>query len=216
MYLEVTNGEHRPVTYRLSRPEIAVGSLNTNDIILTAPAISKKHLKILYLEDRWFIQDEGSTNGSYFKDQQLKAGIVTEFPLDTELRLGDEVFMRLVDHPQSARVLELEEPGAPLEEVFPDLAHQEKTRHISVEEFRAAELAAVERKRIQIMKQAKYDKAFIKMDRKLALKLFGAVAGVVVSAIVLEYTWRSFGNVARDEFIKLPKNDKSWSWSGSK
>lgn len=132
MFLEVTVGNSRPVTFRLSRPQVAVGSLPSNDIVVSGQSISKRHLKIYLRDDRWFLMDQGSTNGSYLDHEALIGGIEVELPVRAEVQLGGEVFLRLLDQVANDEVRELPEP------VELDADHpQEKTRKFSLEEFKA-------------------------------------------------------------------------------
>lgn len=191
MYLEVVVGDQRPVTYRLSRPVIAVGPLLSNGIVVSEPSISKQHIQIIFKDDHWYACDHG-----------------VEVPLEEgkDLSLGDDVLLRLVEKPDTARVMGL--PEVSEGKVFYDSVPLEKTDLLSLEEFKAAGARAVEKKRKKL-----YDEAHPSTFRthgSLIKKRVIALLLIAGCAFVLNYTWRSSGNLARDEFIKLPKGEPLW------
>jgi pSer/pThr/pTyr-binding forkhead associated (FHA) protein len=55
-----------------------------NDIIFTNPSISGKHVKITFEDGKFFLEDIGSTNGTYYKKERLQKGN------KQQLRKGDE------------------------------------------------------------------------------------------------------------------------------
>jgi hypothetical protein len=64
-YLEVINGEHEGKIYYLDQKEIVLGRNEDCDIEVQDIEISRQHLKLFSENRRWFVQDLGSTNGTY-------------------------------------------------------------------------------------------------------------------------------------------------------
>ena len=54
------------------KKEWIIGRLKENDICLEMPSISRKHLKIFYRENQWWMQDMGSKFGSWLDGQKLE------------------------------------------------------------------------------------------------------------------------------------------------
>lgn len=50
---------------------LSIGRSSDNDLILRDPFVSKKHLIITKDEDQYFIEDTGSSNGTYVNKQRL-------------------------------------------------------------------------------------------------------------------------------------------------
>jgi pSer/pThr/pTyr-binding forkhead associated (FHA) protein len=50
---------------------LSIGRSSDNDLILRDPFVSKKHLIITKDEDQYFIEDAGSSNGTYVNKQRL-------------------------------------------------------------------------------------------------------------------------------------------------
>jgi len=78
--LDVHKGNNKGERYILDEPETKIGRYYDNNIILTDPSVSRRHAKILKIDDTYIFKDE-STNGSYvnknlihFKEKKLKEG----------------------------------------------------------------------------------------------------------------------------------------------
>lgn len=50
---------------QLLAPKTTIGSIADNDLVLSDPAVSERHLVIEYAADRFILRDLGSTNGVY-------------------------------------------------------------------------------------------------------------------------------------------------------
>jgi hypothetical protein len=64
-YLEVINGENEGKVYYLDQQELVLGRNEDCDIEVKDVEISRQHLKLFSENRRWFVQDLGSTNGTY-------------------------------------------------------------------------------------------------------------------------------------------------------
>lgn len=102
----------------LSAERMSLGRSATNDIVVNDPEISRRHAQITYQNQRYLIEDLGSTNGTFVNGQRctgptsLKDGDVVEF--------GDTIQMLFVRGPSGQRPYAEEDesafdtPSAPL------------------------------------------------------------------------------------------------------
>ncbi len=90
----VDNGE--PKIYPLDRPKIVVGSHESCDIVIDNTGISRKHLVIVVRDEKYFVADQGSMNGSYINEHRLVPGSSTEFTSFFPVRLGFNVLVTLL------------------------------------------------------------------------------------------------------------------------
>lgn len=69
-------------------------SVNGNDYFISDnSAISRKHMYIEIIEDKYFVVDIGSTNGTYIDDRRIGSNIPTELKVGQRLRLADDEFL---------------------------------------------------------------------------------------------------------------------------
>ncbi|MGB5986414.1 MAG: FHA domain-containing protein, partial [Desulfobacterales bacterium] len=72
-------------TFLLEKEESMVGRDLANDITITDPEVSRRHARFLMRDDNVFIEDLGSTNGTFLNGerisspQQLRKGDVITF-----------------------------------------------------------------------------------------------------------------------------------------
>lgn len=178
MYLLVTVGDAEPLIYNLSLSEITIGSSPLANVVLAEKDISKKHLKLISIDGKWTIADQGSTNGTFLEDKQLVPGKKTEFVEGLEVRLGTATYLSLVAVAPAGKIHELKIAAA--EEV--GRIDQDKTTRISIEQLKAAEMEAAAKKKAQQLalkrreaaEKAKADKA--RMKRTLII--LGIILGV--------------------------------------
>ncbi|MGZ3457025.1 MAG: diguanylate cyclase [Archangium sp.] len=67
--------------YALQENELTIGREEGNHIVVDVDNVSRKHARILRKQGRLFVQDLGSTNGTYLNDQEVTR--------ETPLRSGD-------------------------------------------------------------------------------------------------------------------------------
>ncbi len=72
--LYVMNGAQQGQSYDLEGETITLGRSSDNDIQIRDDHISRKHLKIIRKDNRFFIVDLGSTNGTLLGGEQIVAG----------------------------------------------------------------------------------------------------------------------------------------------
>ncbi len=73
----------------LDRPEIIIGRDNDCDISLPERAISRQHIRIYKENERYFLKDLDSRNGTWVNGQRLEGGV-------KELFDGDEIHVALL------------------------------------------------------------------------------------------------------------------------
>ena len=78
----------RPRTFKLG-PSMAVGRAPECEIRLDDTYVSQQHARIFGKSDKWYVEDLGSTNGTYVNDQKLGAPAQVE-PGD-KIRVGTTV-----------------------------------------------------------------------------------------------------------------------------
>ena len=79
--------------FNLISPQTVVGRLTTQnrpDIELSADVISRRHLEILQQDDRYWVKDLGSTNGTMLNDDMIIAGNLYELKHNARIGLGVE------------------------------------------------------------------------------------------------------------------------------
>lgn len=75
--------------YSLSTQPVVIGRENANDLVLKDPEMSRRHARITYQGGRYYIEDLGSTNGTFLNDQPVKS----QTPLNhgDVIRLGESI-----------------------------------------------------------------------------------------------------------------------------
>jgi pSer/pThr/pTyr-binding forkhead associated (FHA) protein len=87
------NSEDIGKTFNLIKPISVVGRRTSQyqpDIELNDDVISRQHLEILLREDRYWVKDLGSTNGTMLNDDRIIAGTVYELKHNSRIGLGLE------------------------------------------------------------------------------------------------------------------------------
>lgn len=181
MRLEILAENKDPVIYVLNRPEIYIGSNESNDIVISSSEISKKHLKLIITDEgKCFAIDQGSTNGSFINDVRLIPGKREEFQLLNSMRLGDKVLLTLLDKERGG-----EFPELPLREQFAEenkvrIADEDKTRIISLKTLQKTKTEKVKKKRLKKLekelkkkKRAREDKATVNRALITAMVIVG-------------------------------------------
>ena len=92
--LVVKQGPHPHEEYLLAHTESTIGRTHTNDIEIPDPAVSRQHAQITWREGQFFLEDLGSTNGTFVNDQRV-VGIVALNNGDL-INLGEAVYMQLL------------------------------------------------------------------------------------------------------------------------
>ncbi|MBK7861786.1 MAG: sigma 54-interacting transcriptional regulator [Archangiaceae bacterium] len=82
----VVTGPDSGQRFELTRGSALVGSLDTCDLVLTDPTVSRQHLRLELLDDGLKATDLKSRNGVYFNGSRLSEA---HLPLGARLKLGD-------------------------------------------------------------------------------------------------------------------------------
>jgi pSer/pThr/pTyr-binding forkhead associated (FHA) protein len=130
--------------FPLKEGENSIGREST-DVLLADPTVSRRHAVLTVEADKCWIEDLGSTNGTYVAGTQLQPGERTELSDGTELKVGSAVLTVRISPVEAPPAEEVSEPpmeeaaGAAEEEVIAEARIEE------VEEVAAAEPAPVAR-----------------------------------------------------------------------
>jgi len=94
-FIIVKSGDAEDIgkTFTLSNPVSVVGRLTSQhkpDIELNADVISRRHIEILLKDDRYWVKDVGSTNGTMLNDDRIIAGNLYELKHNSKIGLGVE------------------------------------------------------------------------------------------------------------------------------
>ncbi len=78
--------EKSAVRYDMIKPTVSIGYHKTNDIVITDNFASSFHCRIEYKNNRYFLKDLGSTNGTYVNDMPIEEEI--PLPFNAEIKIG--------------------------------------------------------------------------------------------------------------------------------
>ena len=70
--LTITHNQKPVDEYTLKTETVTVGRGNENDIQLQDTTVSQRHAKFVVMSDTLYVEDMGSTNGTYLNGQQIK------------------------------------------------------------------------------------------------------------------------------------------------
>jgi len=94
-FIVVKSGDAEDIgrTFTLNKPVSVVGRLSSQhkpDIELNGDVISRRHIEILLKDDRYWVKDLGSTNGTMLNDDRIIAGNLYELKHNSKIGLGVE------------------------------------------------------------------------------------------------------------------------------
>ena len=92
----ITIGERsgQVYTFHFDKPEVLIGRVKGNDVILPKQNISKRHAMVRVHGPRFVVEDLGSTNGTYVNGHRIASAV--EIGTDDKVYLGDFV-MNFID-----------------------------------------------------------------------------------------------------------------------
>ncbi len=82
--ITLRSGKNLVDVYRIEKDETFIGRERDNDIVIPDKSVSRKHLKITKRFDGYYLEDLGSANGTFFKNEKI-----TEKLLET----GDIIYI---------------------------------------------------------------------------------------------------------------------------
>ena len=95
--LAVIKGARAGYIYHLEKPYILIGRGKV-DLIIPDKEISRKHVAVEVRNNKIFLRDLGSTNGTLIKDQRVS---ITEIDDQTEFKIGQTTLM-LISTPKES------------------------------------------------------------------------------------------------------------------
>ena len=88
----ILKGPKKGHCFELNDDTIYIGRSIDNDIQINDRSISRRHLKILRKEDRYFIEDLGSSNGTFINSKRINAGEELEVKEGLPIAIGNVMF----------------------------------------------------------------------------------------------------------------------------
>ena len=147
MYLKVEIEDTQSFTYSLPKSSISIGAASGNNVIINVNSVSRSHLKLIKEGQSWFVEDQGSTNGSYHNGRKLSPGSKELLRPNQFVRLGDRVFVMLVTYAENPLSI------ANYKEIKIDEDRHDKTRVVSLKEIKEA--AEIEKRRKELLAEKK-------------------------------------------------------------
>lgn len=84
IYLTINSGDYDTQSFTI--PEIIIGRGATCDLRISDETVSSLHARLFFSLNQWWVEDHGSSNGSFLNDSNLTtAAVLTQ---GDQLRLG--------------------------------------------------------------------------------------------------------------------------------
>ena len=83
------------VRYQFNHSKVTVGRNPACDCVIDDDTVSAYHAQINFRHSQWWLEDLGSTNGSFINEQRVSAAIV--LTTDDKLRFGQIKFQLEID-----------------------------------------------------------------------------------------------------------------------
>jgi pSer/pThr/pTyr-binding forkhead associated (FHA) protein len=189
----VDNGE--PKIYPLDRPKIVVGSHESCDIVIDHSSISRKHLVIIGRDEKYFVADQGSMNGSYINEHRLVPGSSTEFTSFFPVRLGDNVLVTLLSDEDAGELGPDSDFNTPNSSGAP--AGNESTKMISLKDLHKSSTSELVKQRTTTVAKRKKTLKKVEPDSKKPLN----------SKVIIFFVVIMFSGAAYFQFILNGKSE---------
>ncbi len=88
-YLVVTHGALANTRITLGEQPVLLGRADDSTLVLTDDYASERHARLSRRGDDWYVEDLGSTNGTYL--DRAKVTTAVRVPLGTQVRIGKTV-----------------------------------------------------------------------------------------------------------------------------
>jgi hypothetical protein len=85
-YLVVTEGDLAGTRLSLGDSQITIGRADDSNLVITDDYASARHARLVPRGGQWYVEDLGSTNGTYL--DRAKVGAPTPVPLGVPIRIG--------------------------------------------------------------------------------------------------------------------------------
>jgi len=86
--LHIINGAMAGQSFDLKSDTILIGRAADNDVQIKDAAVSRKHMKITRKEDKFFVEDLGSQNGTWIKGQLIRPKEAVEVEVGNSIVIG--------------------------------------------------------------------------------------------------------------------------------
>jgi pSer/pThr/pTyr-binding forkhead associated (FHA) protein len=94
--LVVLGGPMDGLAYDLDKPETTIGRLRDRDVRLAWDgAVSRKHARLIRKDEEYWLEDEGSSYGTFIGDSKSELRVRTQISLGTTFRLGPVTTLKL-------------------------------------------------------------------------------------------------------------------------
>lgn len=138
MRLEVIIDDDQPLFFPFNK-KLVVGSDQACDIVIEHPEVSKKHVSLYPEDDRFYIIDQGSRNGTYLNDERMIPGKKVEFTSFFPVRLGTSILISLISEEESEESSKIEIPFPISQPSNPSaIRNTEQTTIISLKDLQLA------------------------------------------------------------------------------
>jgi hypothetical protein len=160
MRIEILVDSEDPQIFPLNKSKISIGSHEGCEVQLQADGVSRKHLQIITEDDKYYVVDQGSTNGSYINEERLVPGRRAEFTSFFPVRLGDKVLVTLLSDAEADDLGYIEESMPKSEASIPGIKRPkveeiDSTRNISVKDLQSARTEKLVQKRQETVRKRK-------------------------------------------------------------
>lgn len=151
MRLEIIIDDDQPLFFPFTN-KVTIGSDPACEIVIEHPEVSRRHASAFPEDERFFIVDQGSKNGTYLNDERLIPGKKTEFTSFFPVRLGKSILISLIsDEEISERTspgIEIPIPSTPKTST----RNQDATTLVSLKDLQAAKTETMAKKRAAVRK----------------------------------------------------------------
>ncbi len=101
--LVISEREGPPLTPLVfSKPEVTLGRVQGNDVVLPRGNVSKRHARLIYKDGKYILVDLRSTNGTYVTGRKLTSPLVVR--TTDKIYIGDYL-LTIADEPEDAPTL---------------------------------------------------------------------------------------------------------------
>lgn len=76
--------------------EMTIGRERGNSIVINDPLVSRVHCIVHRIRNSWYIEDAGSTNGTWINEKKLLPGKSIRLKPDDSIKLGGRIEVGLV------------------------------------------------------------------------------------------------------------------------
>lgn len=90
-------------TIALVKSPFSIGRSENCDLVIHNPAVSRNHVQLIHLGDRWFLYDDGSVNGTQINNVQAARGMQYELHNGDIISLSGKVSFRFMERTIGAK-----------------------------------------------------------------------------------------------------------------